>query len=95
MARSPAYDPKLAGDPRYSEKEIAYEVETSRQYIERFWPSIQPDLQRALAAGITPKGTQALSRPNWTPEEKWWLAMMKPGYQELVLINQEAPACPN
>jgi hypothetical protein len=93
LARSPAYDPKFAGDPHYSDKEIAYEVETSRQYIERFWPSIQPILQRAVAAGITPKGTQALSRPGWTPEEKWAQAMLKPGYEELVLINQQSPSC--
>lgn len=39
------------------------------------------------------KGTPALSRPGWPPEEKWWQAMLKPGYEKLVLISQHSPSC--
>lgn len=93
LAKSPAYDPKFANDPHYSAKEEAYEQETAHLYVERFWPSTQALLQRAVAASITPEGTEALSNPAWYPEPKWWEAMLKPGYRELVLISQQAPAC--
>jgi hypothetical protein len=93
LAKSPAYDPKFANDPQYSAKEVAYEQETSHLYVEKFWPSTQALLQRAVAASITPEGTESLSNPAWYPEPKWWEAMLKPGYKELVLISQRAPAC--
>ena len=93
QAKSPAYDMKFANDPQYSAKEQAYEQETARLYVERFWPSIQAILGRAVATHITPEATEALSNPAWYPEPKWWEAMLKPGYKELVLIAQQAPAC--
>lgn len=93
MAKSPAYDPKFANDPQYSAKEEAYEQETSRLYIEKFWPSIRTILQRAVVASVTPEATESLSNPAWYPEPKWWQAMLKPGYKELVLISQQSPNC--
>jgi cell division protein FtsL len=95
LAKSPAYDTHhdYSHDPDYTEKEQSYEVETSREYIQKFWPSIQPLLSRAVAVGVAPEGTSALSTPGWTPEDKWAQAFLKPGYKELVLISQQLK-CP-
>ena len=93
LAKSPAYDASYANDPQYSQKEEAYEVETSRQYVEQFWPSIQQLLQRSLAASVAPEGTAALATPGWYPEPRWWEAMLKPGYKELVHISQQIQNC--
>jgi hypothetical protein len=93
LAKSPAYDFKMANNPRYSEKEEAYEMETSREYLQKFWPEIQRLLQRAVDASLTPEGTKALATPGWYPEDKWWQAMMKPGYKELALIAQQSANC--
>jgi hypothetical protein len=92
-AKSPAHNAKYANDPQYAEKEEAYEVETSRQYVEQFWPSIQPLLQRAVKASITPEATESFATPGYFPEPKWWQAMLKPGYNELVLISQQLTNC--
>jgi hypothetical protein len=93
LAKSPAYDASYANDPQYSQKEEAYEVETSRQYVEQFWPSIQQLLQRAVAMSVVPEGTTVLAKPGWSPEPRWWEAMLKPGYKELVLISQQLQNC--
>jgi hypothetical protein len=61
LAKSPAYDPKFMNDPQYSAKEEAYEQDTAHLYVEKFWPSTQALLRRAVAASITPEGTESLS----------------------------------
>jgi hypothetical protein len=95
LAKSPAYDLShdYSNDPQYSEKEEAYEIETARLYVQQFWPSIQALLQRAVAASIAPEGTASFATPSWYPEPKWWQAMLKPAYKELVLISRQLPSC--
>jgi len=93
LNKSPAHDPRYANDPQCSEKEEAYEQETARQYIQKFWPSIQPLLQRAVAAGITPEGAEAFANSGYYPEDRWWQAMLKPGYRQLIAISVQAPNC--
>ena len=64
-AKSPAYDPSMANDPRYSEKQEAYEQETSRLYLQLFWPSMRRIFQRAVDAFVTPEGTTTWARELW------------------------------
>jgi hypothetical protein len=89
--KSPANDPSTANDPLYSKKQERYEQETARLYLQRFWPSMQEIFQRATQESITPGYTSDWARE--TPDDRWWEAMLKPGYKELSLIAQQAPQC--
>jgi hypothetical protein len=97
LAKSPAYDlqhaNEYAHDSHYSEKQEAYQQETSRLYIQTYWPSIQGLFRRAISSSIKPFAVEDFAKPGYYPEDKWWQAMLYPGYNQLVEIAKVAPKC--
>lgn len=92
LDKSPARSFDMARDPLYSAKEVAYQQQTSKLYIERFWQPVHALILQAIAAGAL-KGAEGFSDPAFYPEPRWSEAMLKPGLKEIVSISESAPAC--